>query len=59
LRYRNPYGQVVVSLLMCIIGWLVLRVHLFIIEPFYLRFGPKYRGGSDTDATHSGKGTIA
>jgi predicted acylesterase/phospholipase RssA len=44
VRYRNPYGQVVASLLMCIIGWLLLRVHLSVIEPFYLRFGPKYRG---------------
>jgi hypothetical protein len=44
LRYRNPYGQVVASLLMCMIGWLVLRVHLHVIEPFYLRLGPKYRG---------------
>jgi hypothetical protein len=42
LRYRNPYGQVFASFLMCIAGWIVLRIHLYVIEPFYLRFGPKY-----------------
>jgi predicted acylesterase/phospholipase RssA len=44
LRYRNPYGQVVASVLICIVGWIMLRIHLQVIEPFYLRFGPKYEG---------------
>ena len=29
---------------MCTVGWLLLRIHLCAVEPFYLRFGPKYRG---------------
>jgi hypothetical protein len=51
LRYRNPYAQVAASLIMCIVGWLILRVHLLVIEPFYLRFGPKYRRAV-TQANH-------
>jgi hypothetical protein len=43
LRYRNSYGQMLVSLFMCLVGWILLRGHLYFAEPFYLRFGPNYR----------------
>jgi hypothetical protein len=43
LHYRNTFGQIIASALMCTIGWLWLRVHLRLIEPLYLRSGPKYR----------------
>ena len=43
VRYRNSYGQVLVSLFMCSVGWILLRGHLYVAEPFYLRFGPNYR----------------
>jgi hypothetical protein len=42
-KYRNSYGQVLVSVMMCVVGWIVLRVHLYLIEPFYIRFGPQHR----------------
>jgi hypothetical protein len=56
LKYRNPYGQWIASLLMCIAGWLVLRIHLYVIEPFYLGFGPKYRGTAAQAPPASPKG---
>ena len=43
LRYRNSYAQMLVSAVMCLVGWILLRLHLWLIEPFYLRFGPKYK----------------
>lgn len=43
VRYRNSYGQVIVSLFMCLVGWILLRAHLYVAEGFYLRFGPRYR----------------
>ncbi|HZQ56159.1 MAG TPA: patatin-like phospholipase family protein [Bryobacteraceae bacterium] len=43
LRYRNSYGQMLVSLFMCSVGWILLRAHLYVAEGFYLRFGPNYR----------------
>jgi len=41
-QYRNSYGQIVVSVVMCLVGWIGLRFHLYFIEPFYLRYGPRY-----------------
>ncbi len=43
LRYRNPFGQIIASLIMCAVGWIFLQIHLRFIEPFYLRYGPRYR----------------
>ncbi len=42
-KYRNSVLRVVFALLACLCGWFFLRVHLYLIEPFYLRSGPKYR----------------
>jgi predicted acylesterase/phospholipase RssA len=42
LKYRNPYMQMLVSLLLLPVGWILLRLHLWIIEPFYTKYGPKY-----------------
>jgi predicted acylesterase/phospholipase RssA len=42
-RYRNPSVQVLVSLFMCLVGWILLPLYLNLIEPIYARFGPKYR----------------
>jgi hypothetical protein len=43
LRYRNALGQILLSLAMCTFGWALLRIHLGLWEPIYLRYGPKYR----------------
>jgi hypothetical protein len=43
LRYRNAFGQILVSVAMCAVGWALLRIHLRLFEPIYLRYGPKYR----------------
>jgi hypothetical protein len=43
LRYRNSFTQILVSTAMCAIGWAVLQIHLRLVEPIYLRYGPKYR----------------
>ena len=43
LRYRNAFGQILLSIAMCIFGWVLLRIHLGVWEPIYLRYGPKYR----------------
>jgi predicted acylesterase/phospholipase RssA len=43
LRYRNPLPQVVASVVACVVGWIILPIHLRLIDPLYVRFGPKYR----------------
>jgi hypothetical protein len=42
-RYRNSVVQVVGSILLVLFGWLFLSLHLRLIDPIYLRYGPKYR----------------
>jgi hypothetical protein len=43
VRYRNSLPQAVASLAACLVGWIILPIHLRWIEPRYMRFGPKYR----------------
>ncbi len=43
VRYRNSVLQMVGSFLLVAVGWVLLTLHLRIIDPIYLRYGPKYR----------------
>jgi hypothetical protein len=43
IHYRNSYAQIVASTAMCVGGWILLRMHLWLIEPMYVHAGPKYR----------------
>ncbi len=42
-RYRNSVVQFIGSLVLVATGWLILTIHLRLIDPIYLRCGPKYR----------------
>jgi hypothetical protein len=46
-KNRNPYIQIVASLLLLPVGWLLLRLYLRFIEPFYTKYGPKYETPED------------
>jgi predicted acylesterase/phospholipase RssA len=46
-KYRNPYIQIVASLLLLPVGWLLLPLYLRFIEPFYTKYGPKYETPED------------
>jgi hypothetical protein len=41
-KYRNPYIQIVASLLLLPVGYLLLPIYLRFVEPFYTKYGPKY-----------------
>lgn len=58
-KYRNSYGQIVVSVVMCLVGWIVLRFHLYLIEPFYLRYGPRYGESTAPPQPPTGRASAA
>ena len=43
LHYRAGYLTVLGSILFCIPAQVLLWLHLWLIEPVYLKSGPKYR----------------
>lgn len=43
LRYRNSILQFIGSVVLALVGWIFLTFHLRIVDPIYLRYGPKYR----------------
>ncbi len=43
LRYHNSVLQVLASLVLALVGWLVVGIYVLVFDPIYLRYGPKYR----------------
>jgi predicted acylesterase/phospholipase RssA len=43
LDYRNGYGEILAALVMCIVGWILFYPYLWLIDPFYVRWGSAYR----------------
>lgn len=38
-RWRDTFGNIAIGLAMSLIGWLVARLHLWVFDPLYLRYG--------------------
>jgi hypothetical protein len=43
LRYRNHFSQCLLSLAACVAGWMLLHAHVRLIDPLWIRSGPRYR----------------
>ncbi len=46
-NYHNSMLQIIASAVMCLVGWLLLELHLRFFEPVYLRWGAGYRNRKD------------
>jgi hypothetical protein len=43
LDYRNGYVDILAALVMCGVGWILFYPYLWLIDPFYVRWGSAYR----------------
>ncbi len=43
LRYRNSYLDIFGAFVMCLVGWIPFYPYLWLIDPFYVRWGSGYR----------------
>ncbi|HWQ55179.1 MAG TPA: patatin-like phospholipase family protein [Bryobacteraceae bacterium] len=53
LRYRNHFSQCALSLAACLVGWAVLLFHLRLIDPLWIRSGPRYRRPEEGESVRS------
>jgi predicted acylesterase/phospholipase RssA len=58
LKYRNSYIQVLASMLLLPLGWILLRLHLWMVEPFYTKYGPRFDDKAASDEQDGDQGRI-